>query len=70
MEQNYTSFLGPQKRIRRFYARPSEATLQKIKDFARTCTTVFPESTGSAVCCKESKSKNESKNGLLEEIVF
>jgi len=70
MEQNYTSILGPQKRIGRFYARPSEATLQKIKDFARTCTAAFSESTDSAVCCNEPKNKKESKNGLLEEILF
>ena len=59
MEQNYTLILGPQKRFRRFNARPSEATLQKIKDFARTYTPDFSKSMGIEVCCHESKNKKE-----------
>jgi hypothetical protein len=70
MKQNYTSILGPQKRIRRFYAKPSEATLQIIKDFARTYIPDFPESSGPAVSCNESNNKEQKWSFRRDRILI
>jgi len=36
MEKNSTPISDPQKRVRRIYAQPSKATLDFLKNFART----------------------------------
>jgi len=36
--QNFTSKSNPQKKVRRIYAQPSQATLEFLRNFARTYT--------------------------------